>query len=75
MLANHKKGIFCIEKSILGGKSTTSKVAFQSVFKFKVEDILTFFFTHVQLTFILHNRIHDFLVTELSVWKAGSSKL
>ena len=34
---------FSIEKSILGGKSTTVKVAFQSKFKFLVGDTLKFF--------------------------------
>ena len=73
MLANHKKGVFFIEKSILGWKSTTDKVAFQSYFKFKVEDI-NFFYLYA-LTCMLHYRIYGFLLTKLSVRKTGSSKL
>ena len=56
---------FSIEKSILGWKSTTGKPAFQSNFKF----------TYVQLTFMLHYRIHGFLCTQLSVRKAFQSKV
>ena len=46
----------------------TGKVAFQSNFKFYVRDTLKIL-TYVQLTSILHYRIHDFLGTELSVRK------
>ena len=52
----------------------TGKAAFQSDFKFKIGET-HYFFTYVQLTFMLHYRIHDFLFTELSLRKAGSSEL
>ena len=68
-----KKGVFFIEKSILGWKSTTGKVVFQSYFKFKVEDI-KFFYLYA-LTCMLHYRIYGFLLTKLSVRKTRSSKL
>ena len=31
------------------------------------------FLAYVQLTFMLHYRIHGFLLTELTVWKAFQS--
>ena len=62
MLANHKKGIFLLKKAFLV-ESLRPVAAFPSNFKFKVGDTAIFFLTYVQLTFMLHYRIHGFLLT------------
>ena len=52
----------------------TGKVAFQIDFKFTVGGTLIFFYL-CAIKIMRRYRIYDFLLTELSVRKAGSSKL
>ena len=67
-----QKRSFSIKKGILGCKSTTGKAAFQSNFKFQVGDTLKYFGSRA-LTFMLHYRIHGFLLAELTVRPAFQS--
>ena len=55
-------------KSILGWESTTGKAAFQSNFKFSVEDTLNVFHLHATNIYVtrLQDRIHFFLLKELT---------
>ena len=74
VLAKHKKGVFLLKRAFLGESQRSVRRLSNQISSLSFGTHF-FFFTYVQLTFILHYRIPGFLLTELSFRKAGSSKL
>ena len=74
MLANYKKAIFLLKRAFLDESQRPVRRVSSQISSLRLETHI-FFLTFVQLTFMLHYRIYGFSLTELSVWKAGDSKL
>ena len=69
VLANHKKGIFLFKRAFLGESQRPVRQLSNQVSSCRLETC-QLFFTYVQLTVMLHYRIHAFLHTELLVWNS-----
>ena len=63
MLANHKKWIFLLKRAFLGESQRPVRRLSNQISSFRLETHWSFL-TDVQLTLMLHYRIHGFLRTE-----------
>ena len=76
VFANHKNGIFLLKRAFLGKRQQpVGRWLSNQMSSLRFQAFIFFLFTYVQLTFMLHYRIHSFLLRELSVQKARSSEL
>ena len=66
VLANPKKGIIPLKRAFLGACQRPVRRPSNQISSFRL-DTHYFFLTYVQLTVLLHYRIHGFLQTELLV--------
>ena len=72
LLANHKKEIFPLKRVFLGESQRPVRWLSNRISSFRLATHSTFS-TYVQLTFMLHYRIHGFLLLKLTVRKAFQS--
>ena len=76
VFANHKNGFFLLKRAFLGKRQQpVGRRLSNQISSLRFQAFIFFLFTYVQLTFMLHYRIHSFLLRELSVQKARSSEL
>ena len=76
VFANYKNGIFLLKRAFLGKRQQpVGRWLSNQMSSLRFQAFIFFLFTYVQLTFMLHYRIHSFLLRELSVQKARSSEL
>ena len=66
VMTNHKKGIFPLKRAFLGESQRPVRWLSNQISSFRLETH-QLFLTYVQLTVMLHHRIHGFLQTELLV--------
>ena len=72
MSANHKKGIIQLKRAFLGESQQPVRRLPNQISSFRLETNYMFL-AYVQLTFLLHYRIHGFLLTYLTDRKAFQS--